>query len=409
MKITQLLEGSKPQKIPASKPRNFVVKNQQTSGAGSHKDKKKAAKQGDVKHKNKDMEMSEDHLNEYGDTAKGQKMLTKVQKRAVDRVTSKRADTDPKYAKKNSDTANRAWDRMTDKDLEETFDDVKDTVAKVGDKVSDTLSNILPKDMRPFDNETAAKNAATNSAAFKPVVKTASVTQKPIKESKVYEQYVGNGSSKNMQMAVDQAKMHAKIQAMRAIHGNNFHDKEMVAHEFGKLDIQSDGKGGYKVNAPITVLQPKSNSIDSSPATNNISNPPNSYMDSSPAKDNGTTTSKMSPMESMADSIVKEMNRNPDLMSQSDYDRYQQSQMDNQKRNFKRDELEHELSHEDRGMYWVVVAKNGKWEHTKAQPKQEGMNAAMRLISALHSKYPGMHLGMQYPNGQVENFGKGRK
>jgi hypothetical protein len=58
-------------------------------------------------------------INEYGDTAKGQKMLTKVQKRAVDRVVSKKADTDPKYAKKNSDTANRAWERMTDKDLEE--------------------------------------------------------------------------------------------------------------------------------------------------------------------------------------------------------------------------------------------------------------------------------------------------
>lgn len=58
-------------------------------------------------------------LLEYGDTAKGQKMLTKVQKRAVDRVVSKKADTDPKYAKKNSDTANRAWDRMTDKDLDE--------------------------------------------------------------------------------------------------------------------------------------------------------------------------------------------------------------------------------------------------------------------------------------------------
>lgn len=58
---------------------------------------------------------------EYGDTKKGQKMLTKVQKRAVDRVVSKKADTDPKYAKKNSDTANRAWDRMTDKDLEEDW------------------------------------------------------------------------------------------------------------------------------------------------------------------------------------------------------------------------------------------------------------------------------------------------
>ena len=42
--------------IPASKPRNFVAKNQQTAGAGAHKDKKKAEKQGDVKHKAKQYE-----------------------------------------------------------------------------------------------------------------------------------------------------------------------------------------------------------------------------------------------------------------------------------------------------------------------------------------------------------------
>ena len=39
--------------IPASKPRNFVAKNSKTAGAGAHKDKKRAEKQGDVKHKNK--------------------------------------------------------------------------------------------------------------------------------------------------------------------------------------------------------------------------------------------------------------------------------------------------------------------------------------------------------------------
>ena len=60
--------------------------------------------------------VAEDSLEEYGDTAKGQKQLTKVHKRAVDRVTSKQADTDPKYAKKNQDTANASWERLKDKD-----------------------------------------------------------------------------------------------------------------------------------------------------------------------------------------------------------------------------------------------------------------------------------------------------
>ena len=62
---------------------------------------------------------NEEELEEYGDTAKGQKMLTKVQKRATDRMIKADDKRDAKGAKKNQDTANRAWDRMTDKDLEE--------------------------------------------------------------------------------------------------------------------------------------------------------------------------------------------------------------------------------------------------------------------------------------------------
>jgi hypothetical protein len=45
--------------VPASKPRNFVAKNQKTAGAGAHKDKKKAEKQGDFKHKQKQFEDAE--------------------------------------------------------------------------------------------------------------------------------------------------------------------------------------------------------------------------------------------------------------------------------------------------------------------------------------------------------------
>jgi ATP-dependent protease HslVU (ClpYQ) ATPase subunit len=40
-----------PSKIPASKPRNPVVKNMSKTGTQVHKDKKRAEKQGDVKHK----------------------------------------------------------------------------------------------------------------------------------------------------------------------------------------------------------------------------------------------------------------------------------------------------------------------------------------------------------------------
>jgi hypothetical protein len=80
----------------------------------------------------KDAQEEVRQLDEYGNTARGQKMLTKVQKRAVDRVVSKKADTDPEYAKKNSDTAKRAWDRMTDTHEEHELDETAAWTRKAG-------------------------------------------------------------------------------------------------------------------------------------------------------------------------------------------------------------------------------------------------------------------------------------
>lgn len=75
--------------------------------------------------------------------------------------------------------------------------------------------------------------------------------------------------------------------------------------------------------------------------------------------------------------------RNPDLMNPNDYDRYQQDQMDFDKRAFKRAELQHELGHEDdpdferkfrqqqidrdRGPWYLKV--NGKILKVKGEPK----------------------------------------
>jgi len=58
-------EGDK-KKVPASTPRNFVAKNAKSSGAGAHKDKKKEAKQGNIKHKKPFME---NFNGEYDDEA----------------------------------------------------------------------------------------------------------------------------------------------------------------------------------------------------------------------------------------------------------------------------------------------------------------------------------------------------
>lgn len=205
MRINQVLEGKQPQKVPASKPRNFVVKNQQTSGAGAHKDKKKAAKQGDVKHKGKQMDLAEAFDAEYDDEAGMADNNLETMKRAVQGI---------------------------------------DDLIHTGDNLPEWCQEKI-------------------------------------------------AVAKSMLVAV---------------------------------------------------------------------------------------------WDYMKSEEVSEATRNPDLMSPSDYDRYQQNQMDYDKRAFKRQELEHELGHEERGYYQVMIAKNGKWEYAKVQPRREGMNAAMDIIRRLHAK-----------------------
>lgn len=55
----EMMSEGKNTKQEPPKPRNFVAKNAIQSGAGAHKDKKKASKQGDVKHKGKAYELAE--------------------------------------------------------------------------------------------------------------------------------------------------------------------------------------------------------------------------------------------------------------------------------------------------------------------------------------------------------------
>jgi hypothetical protein len=63
MKIKDIISEAKTVKVEPQKPRNFVAKNAINAGAGAHKDKKRADKQGDVKHK-KQLAPMEDQVQE---------------------------------------------------------------------------------------------------------------------------------------------------------------------------------------------------------------------------------------------------------------------------------------------------------------------------------------------------------
>ena len=96
--------------IPAEKPRNFVAKNAKMGGAGQHKDKKKAEKQGDVKHKNK----------EYADEGVLSFLKTEPEKKKWDpakdsRVTGNKRDSDDAWIKLLIDKRRRGIE-LTDRE-----------------------------------------------------------------------------------------------------------------------------------------------------------------------------------------------------------------------------------------------------------------------------------------------------
>jgi hypothetical protein len=76
--------------------------------------------------------------------------------------------------------------------------------------------------------------------------------------------------------------------------------------------------------------------------------------------------------------------RNPDTMSPNDYDRYQQDQMDQSKRDFKRREMDHELGHERNnyavaidGRTWKVFADQRQAQNIARSLQAKGKNATV--------------------------------
>jgi hypothetical protein len=84
-----------------------------------------------------------EQIDEVGDTAKGQKMLSKVHTRSVNRMIKAIDTKDPKAAKKNQDTANRAWDRFDVKEEAE--------LAEAGGMKSAALVKAMMKKQKKFD------------------------------------------------------------------------------------------------------------------------------------------------------------------------------------------------------------------------------------------------------------------
>ena len=139
MKHTTKAKGVEP-----PKPRNFVAKNAINTGAGAHKDKKKAVKQGDVKHKHKEIaETSEHKLSLMLEMASVQSQINELKQSTKDSYKKKATDQvkelEP-HAKDGEykDLAQRAIDRR------------KKGLARVAE--GDPNAPYTPSPAKPFRN-----------------------------------------------------------------------------------------------------------------------------------------------------------------------------------------------------------------------------------------------------------------
>jgi hypothetical protein len=162
--LTRMDEG-KTVKATATKPRNFVAKNATTSGAGAHKDKKKADKQGDVKHKAKALELAE--------------LRTEV-KDKDGKVTSWKDEGEWKKSEKNKDGRGKVTN-LSDKARRET-----ETLSKKEKDVSEAAKKGL------YYNVNKRKAAGTSRPASHPKAPTAKAWKdaaKTAKKENVSESY----------------------------------------------------------------------------------------------------------------------------------------------------------------------------------------------------------------------------
>jgi hypothetical protein len=148
--------------IPAEKPRNFVAKNAKMGGAGQHKDKKKAEKQGDFKHKKNLMPMETALRNKEDYHAKRKALDDLGRNKDVDQkaVQQRRLDLDKEAKQKG----------MAESDLNELSTDLLGRYKKAAgdqataaDKAGDydkghkRFKGIVKATNKQFDND-AKKN-----------------------------------------------------------------------------------------------------------------------------------------------------------------------------------------------------------------------------------------------------------
>jgi hypothetical protein len=385
------------EKKETPKPRNFVAKNAKMGGAGQHKDKKKEVKQGNVKHKKPFAEgevvpIGKKHKGDLGDIHSCPKCGGELQggnymgQRVKVCQPCKQVYLPP----------NSGIDQQGNKTNEQGVAEGKDDKIAQLKKDHDTAVHWSKNETSPQKREAARQKAEKIKAhlekQYKQGVAEGQVTPNPYDRGYYDGQRMGSNSYHNPYSRADEPTEWdeyksgfnmAQIELQNDLEDNGF--SEGVAEGFNG---EYDDEAGMAHTNLLTSARAVMGLLKTIDDKDNLPE----WVQEKIAKAemmlvgvwDYLQSQKEQGINPQVESFGRYGSRNPDTMSPNDYDRYQQDQMDQSKRDFKRREMDHELGHERNnyavaidGRTWKVFADQRQAQNIARSLQAKGKNATV--------------------------------
>ena len=255
-------EGILDRAIPKMpKPRNPADQVLQTkvNAGGRHLDKKRRQELA-PKHKHKDP-MAEGEVLQFPKSPQDKNVRAKLEQRllaAVNQIVDYADDNGIDILEKNASLYSKLFDKYDSEDATldpeqamarnepiEVVAQVVKEVEHIAKHIDEYLDNMWGDTFNESSVDEGWKSAVAGAAlAGSMALGGMAHAGEPV---------VGMGQSQNMQMAVDMAKHNAKVKYLKTVHGDNFQDKQMPEHRYGKLELKPNDKGGYIATVPLIV------------------------------------------------------------------------------------------------------------------------------------------------------------
>ena len=253
-----ILDRAAPKMPKPRNPANAVLGNK-VNASGRHLDKKRRQELA-PKHKHKDP-MAEGEVLQFPKSPQDKNVRAKLEQRllaAVNQIVDYADDNGIDILEKNASLYSKLFDKYDSEDATldpeqamarnepiEVVAQVVKEVEHIAKHIDEYLDNMWGDTFNESSVDEGWKDAVAGAAL------AGSIALGGVAHAG--EPVVGMGQSQNMQMAVDMAKHNARVKYLKTVHGDNFQDKQMPDHRYGKLELKPNDKGGYIATIPLIV------------------------------------------------------------------------------------------------------------------------------------------------------------